>query len=421
MKTTKLKIIAATVMLLGLNGQAYAQWYVIDPANIAQATISAVQTTLTAGYTWLTAQSASATGNKVGQVNESIGAMTKQSVLNVEATGAQMRSALGEQYEAQKMIAMIPKLDACAEASENQKDSVKNSAVAAAGKSTRGGSQGAPARAANVTSTAAAMGGVLKDKKDLGTCHAAIAGVAGCPDVPAAAPGSPPAIPAGQPYARADTEPRGIKGDVKNLTSTNESANNEAAFNNFTFDSDSGEDKGFKIALKYANDATLYDPPKVANKEALKKNPAYAAIYESMMTKLNASNDALTDIIKMRRKAEDKTLADTIISKEWQDLSPSDYQKMTGNKKKPTKNPSMYEMMNFQVMKDYLGSKDVEDVKDTNKRLALNNYLLLNSYKQQENTNILLAHILVQLTTPMNKATVDAEFNKTMSYAPKTP
>ena len=49
MKTTKLKIIAATVMLLGLNGQASAQWYVIDPANIAQTTISAVKTTLITG------------------------------------------------------------------------------------------------------------------------------------------------------------------------------------------------------------------------------------------------------------------------------------------------------------------------------------------------------------------------------------
>ncbi len=418
MKPNKIKIIAAAVMVLGLNSQAHAQWATIDLANIAQTTISAVQNTLTAGYTWLTAQAASATGNKIGQVNQSIGAQTKQSVLNVEATGAQMRSALGEQYEAQKFLEMIPKLDACAEASENHKDAIKNTAVAAVGKSTRGGSQGAPNRANQVNSTAAAQGGVLKDKKDLGTCHAAIAGIAGCPESTPNANGTP-TNPPNQPYARADTEPRGIKGDVKNLNKTDESANNESAFNNYTFDSDTTEDKGFKVALKYVNDATLYDPPKVATTDALKKNPSYAAIYEAMMTKLNASNDALSDIVKMRRKAEDKTLKDTLIGKDWKDLTDSDYQKITGNKKKPTKNPSMYEMVNFQVMKDYLGDKDVEEVKDTNKRLALNNYLLWNQYKQQENTNILLSHILVQLTTPINKSTVDAEFSKTMSYAPK--
>lgn len=89
---------------------------------------------------------------------------------------------------------------------------------------------------------------------------------------------------------------------------------------------------------------------------------------------------------------------------------------MTGNKEKPRQNPSLYEIINFEVSKDYLGDIDVTEIKDTNRRLAVNNYILWHQYKQQENTNILLAHILVQLTTPTSKQAVDAEFNKTMSY-----
>lgn len=288
MKKNKIHIIAASLMLLGLNQQANAAWAVFDAANFGQNAILIANT-------YLTAQAAAATGNKVGQLNETVGGLLKQSIVNVEATGAQMRSALGEQEEAQRMVDRIPKINVCIEASENTANSIRNTAVASAAKTLRGGSTGAPARANKITSTAAALGGVLQNKNTYGTCHEAIGGVAGCPVGPTQ-----------QPFEKADTEPRGIKGNVKGLSAPTN--NNTATFNSFTFDSNDNGSNGLNVAIKYANDATLYDAPKVAATESLKKNPAYAAMYEAMMTKLNASNETLTDIIKMRRKTDSASL-----------------------------------------------------------------------------------------------------------------
>ena len=45
-------------------------------------------------------------------------------------------------------------------------------------------------------------------------------------------------------------------------------------------------------------------------------------------------------------------------------------------------------------------------------KIALNNLLTWQQYQQQEKTNILLSHILIQQTTPVNKDNLDREFQK---------
>jgi hypothetical protein len=45
-------------------------------------------------------------------------------------------------------------------------------------------------------------------------------------------------------------------------------------------------------------------------------------------------------------------------------------------------------------------------------KIAMNNLISWKQYNQQERTNILLSHILVQLTTPASKLDLDAEYKK---------
>ena len=387
-KNMKLKIIVSSIILLGLSNQSYAAWAVIDAANLKQ-------TTIIAKNTFTIAQQIAATGQKVSQVNESINALHKQTVLNTEDQDIRYRKALGDAAQGGRMMDMIPTLKQCAEITKGLSGGARSSAVASSNLKATGGSYGRDARAKNVTSSAAALGQVLNGKYSLGTCHEEIFGAANC-----ATKGE---------YARGDTEPRSIKGNIKGL---NNSDNNEAEFNNYTFTEKSDLD----VAQKYVSDSTMYDKPKVVDKETLKKNPAYAALYENMMTKLNAANDALTDILKMRRPSS-VDIQNSLAGKEWNDISGAKYKKVTGLAKKPT-NPSMFDLVNYHVLNDYLGNEDAEldSTEEVNKRLALNNYILWAQYRQQENTNILLSHILVQLTTPITKEQVDAEFVKTMSH-----
>ena len=46
-------------------------------------------------------------------------------------------------------------------------------------------------------------------------------------------------------------------------------------------------------------------------------------------------------------------------------------------------------------------------------KAALANFIAWKNYEQQENTNILLANILVQLTTPITKQAVETEYTRT--------
>ena len=55
---------------------------------------------------------------------------------------------------------------------------------------------------------------------------------------------------------------------------------------------------------------------------------------------------------------------------------------------------------------------DSDTLKGIQSKIALNNLISLQQYNQQEKTNILLSHILVQLSTPAQKDVLDREYQK---------
>lgn len=400
-KNTKLKVISAAVFLLACNGTAHAQWAVIDPANIAQSTIVAAQSTITAAkstlssvYNYYTMMASAANGQGIQETTQAVNLMQKQSVINLETQDMMNRKRMGDAKLGEIAYNMLPTLSACAEASNNASNSPKNAAGRAAVSGGGGGSQGEFARSKAVTSTSAAQAELLKEKKLLGTCTAETAGPAGCG---ATEEGT---------FAGADIHPRGIKGNVRDIRRDNE---NGAAYNNFTHDADS-----FKAAKKYAADMAYYDKPKVATAEQARKNPGYTALYSAMQTKLNTAHDTIMDINRFK-SASPVNIGGTA-GKAWDAITPTDFEKITGLPKKPAK-PSMYDIVNLQVNNDYYGNEkaELQNIEEVNKRLALTNYLNWQQYKQQETTNTLLAHILVQLTTPVNKNQLDAEYAKTMN------
>lgn len=408
----KIKAIAASISILIITQQpAHAGGVPTFDAilNATSSVMSAAMTQVKALEVYYKPRAdaqGSATAQNTAATTEAVDALAKQSIANTVSQAYQERAALGEAAEAKILQESLPTISQCVEASGNTEGAPKTSAQGGVTRSSRGGG-GSPSKIANnVTSSAAAAGNVLKDKSSLQTCHEAIVGAAGCTKAKAQS----------DQYSKGDSEPRGIKGNIKGLTLANETSNS-AEFNNYTFEEASGDSPdGYKVAVKYVSASTLYDAPKVVKDEnAMAKNPSYAAMYDSMMTKLNASSDALIDILKMRRKGT-TDISGSVAGQAWKNMP--DYKKVTGLEKKPA-NPSMFDIVNYNVLNDYFGNVDakLDSPEETNKRLALQNYVAWNQYKQQENTNILLSHILVQLTTPVSKQQLDAEFNKTMSYS----
>ncbi len=396
MNNKKLKIISVAIGLLAYNNFSQAQWAVIDSANLTVNNIIAKNT-------FMTAQAVAANGQKITQTNEQLNVMTQQSVNNELDADTRRRVATGEAKMAEIANKMVPTLAACIEASKGAPGSPKGGASKGSAKSLGDSPQGEPSRTKTVVSTATAQANVLKQKESLGTCSPELAGAAGCDEKKT------------YDYAKGDYQPRGIKGNIEKLPNDGKGP----MLNNYTYaptKDKSGNLTGVEVAKKYAADMAYHDAPKVPTKEQLAKNPAYAASYVSVQTKLDAAHDSITDIIRKRLPGEGN-IASTVPGKLWAVVTDAEYTNVTGLKEKPKNNPSMFEMLNYEIRNDYFGNKDakLDSMEEVNKRLALNNFIAWNQYQQQENTNILLSHILVQLTTPVNKAQVDNEFQKTMS------
>ena len=408
----KLKIISATICLLAFNNAAHAQFLVEDIGNTwqnaitagesiitsAQSTITATQSTFSALYGYLNMNANATNGQKMEDISQSINLMNQQSVLNNVDQDRRKRVADGQMAVINNIMNNFPTLQSCVEKSNmvGTADSVpRGGAAKAATKATGGGTQSSKARSMAVTSTATAQAELLKKQKDLGTCITELAGSGGCSG--------------DDKYAGGDIQPRGIKGDIKDISRDEQT---KAEYNSFTMDKDAIE-----VAKSYVANATYYDKPKVTTKAQLEKNPVYGALYKTIQTKLDAAHGVLTDIYKIRRQADADINTSVGVGKTWAN-SVSNYTKITGLNKHPGNKPSMFELTNFEVKNDYLGGDtkvDLTKTEEVNKRLALSNYIAWQSYQQQENTNLLLSHILVQLTTPANKAQLDSEFGKTVN------
>jgi hypothetical protein len=205
-------------------------------------------------------------------------------------------------------------------------------------------------------------------------------------------------------------------GDVSSLSlmaniAKSEKLNTSADIANYSINP-----KGVQVAKQYINVSTLGQAPNFPNTTDLEKNPGYVAMYNNIIIKLNAAGQVLNDILSFR------IASPTSISSILWTNAQAEYSKLFPTLKFPT-NPSWYDILNYRVHEELYGkesvdlnAKGVEDVqKDIAHKLAENNYISWKAYNQQEQTNILLSHILVQLTTPTHREVVDQEYSKMVS------
>lgn len=174
----------------------------------------------------------------------------------------------------------------------------------------------------------------------------------------------------------------------------------------------------YKAGQQYINVATLANAPKYPDPSEISKNPGYVAMYNSMIIKLNAAGESLKSMLDLRRAP---TVTNTAVAEVWNSAdNNTDWSTVFPNMKKPT-SPSFYEFLNSRVMFDVFGPKtiatagtgsDSEVFKGIQNKIAMNNLISWQQYNQQEKTNILLSHILVQLSTPAQKEILDREYQK---------
>lgn len=174
----------------------------------------------------------------------------------------------------------------------------------------------------------------------------------------------------------------------------------------------------YKAAQQYINVATLANAPKYPDPSEIEKNPLYVAIYNSMIIKLNAAGEVLTSLADLRKAP---TTVSQAISDVWTaPATTSDWKVIFPTLKQPQA-PSLYEFMNFRAYADVFGPQTIKNanngseidvLKAVQSKIALNNLIAWQQYNQQEKTNVLLSHILVQLSTPSNKDVLDREYQK---------
>lgn len=242
--------------------------------------------------------------------------------------------------------------------------------------------------ALDIKNAAGAQEAVLTDMVALGTCSAEFGKAAGCNG-----PGD---------FARADMNSQSLMVNMQGAAQGRDYANWSL------------NTKGVEVGLKYIKDVTLGQTARLPSPTQLAKNPAYLAMYKGVMAKLIAAQTTLNGILNF---SAGTTLIGTPAAI-W-GTAKAQYTSIFGSNVQFPTNPSSFEVLNFTVFRDYMIPKPTRDPieisMDNNRLLAVNNYLLLQQFKAQQNTNVLLSHLLVQAVTPINKDAVDAEYNKTVS------
>lgn len=210
-------------------------------------------------------------------------------------------------------------------------------------------------------------------------------------------------------YTLADVSVFGLLSNSAKSQKTDTSLN----FANYTMDTNA-----YKAGQQYINVATLANAPKYPDKTDIQKNPLYVAMYNAMIIKLNAAGETLTSMLDLRKAP---TSVNSAVSDVWNSSdNATDWSVVFPTLKKPTA-PSFYEFLNFRIMTDVFGPKtvakaasgsDSDTLKGIQSKIAMNNLIAWEQYNQQEKTNILLSHILVQLSTPASKDALDREYQK---------
>lgn len=388
MNINKMKKISAAVLALAMLPSANAQWAV---TNVNDPIYYPAYFGPTGIFTRMVGQMLNGVKGSVDSVRSTQELGIRQQEILQEDTDKRARLAQGQADIARRDFEQMPTIEQCVELTGR---GVSSGAARAAMGATGGGSQDKGYRLSQIKTTAQAQATVLQEKQTLGTCIPELAGSAGCSTSPGR-------------FAGGDLNPTGIKGNIDS-----NGRNPAADIKNFSMGAEA-----WKVAQKYANDSSFYDAPKVATPEQMQKNPGYAALYTAVRAKLEASHNALIDVARIRR--EGNVDSSSVAGKVWSDAR-SEYTTLFPALSYPDK-PSLFEILNFNIYKDYMGTQK-EEISDPiklqqelNRKVALANFISWKQYQQQENTNILLSHILTQLTTPVKKDAVDNEHARTMN------
>lgn len=338
-----------------------------------------------------------------------------QATQNQHDSDVRLRMALGQADIAKRDFDQMPTLGQCAELSRG---AAVGSAVSSAA-DRRGGGSGvsSPRSASIITNQAVSSSNSLKQRVEAGTCTPEMGGVAGCSstgDVTAAGVDAAKAwkdalnSPTAQnKFLGADFIPYGILGNANGM----EKVVKEANFANYTLKKEDFD----KVADKYASDATFLGGPRVLEtKEAKQRNPMFFSKYYSVLTKLSAANYVLRDIALLRLDPGAEAFpADSIAGKAYAEMK-TKYSVIFPTLKAPD-SPSFFELIRFNVYNDMFGNVndmtgDSADVQEAIlRKIALNNLIQLKNFENTEKTNILLSHILVQLTNPVYARDVTLE------------
>lgn len=393
-KIIKKLIIASS--LAGLASVGQAQWSVMnmnDPLYFGPTGI----------FTRSMGQIMNSVKASVDQVATLSEVSRKQAAQFQQDTDQRLRNALGQSNISNRNAMLYPTLERCAEISAQ---GMGAGAIAPAYSGGGGGGTGKvkrlPKAAAGITTDTAKLTNSLNNKSAIGTCSELdiASKVKDCSSVgdyggSSSAPSS-------------DVSPLALKGNTNN---TEKVKKDEQEFANLTL-----SDKEIDVGQQFIANATLYNAPKVL--PADKANPSYQSLYDTVMIKLNSAQQAMKDILSMRRAG---TLQDGSLAQEYWDKNSDKYKAMFGMK--APKTPSLADLINFQAANDYVGVPDTtlkttEDLLGAvNKKLALQNMVAVKQLNQQENTNILLSLLLVQAVTPADIGKVNAEYNKFVNGA----
>lgn len=210
-------------------------------------------------------------------------------------------------------------------------------------------------------------------------------------------------------YALADVSVFGLLSNSKK----GDKISTDLSLANYTMAADA-----YKAGQQYINVATLANAPKYPDPSEISKNPSYVAMYNAMIIKLNAAGETMRSMLDLRKAP---TAMGEAVRAVWSSAdNAADWTAMFPTMKKPEA-PSFYEFLNFRAYADVFGPKtiaaaatgsDSDTLKGIQSKIAMSNLLALQQYNQQEKTNILLSHILVQLSTPAQKEVLDREYQK---------
>lgn len=390
MRTIKLNKIMVGVALIGLTGVVEAQWQVDIPS--------------TATFTQNFAQVMNSVKASVDQTATMIDINRKQQAQLQADTDARNRYALNEAATAQKQVAIYPTLQACAELTSHQQGAGGMRAAASGGSS--GGSSGARTVGGVATSIRTEPDKqivMLDQKQKLQTCSFSdkLGNIAGCGSVGNYGGSQDGSIPG------SDVSSLSLKGNTSNADKLDKSQ--ELA--NYTLDA-----KGMDVANQYMTNATLYNAPKMLPEDKLKKNPSYKSLYDSVMIKLNGAQQAMKDIVALRKAPKD--MPSNSFAQLYWDKNKSNYETVLGMKQ--PKQPSLMDTIMFTASNDYFmvpadtAKSQDEAMKDLSQKIALNNLIASRQLQQEENIAHLLSLMLTQQVTPVDMEQLNNLYSKSM-------